>query len=238
MFATLQVPERDSPIIAATGEPAAIGAHLECMHRALMGFSHLYALPAVNIPPAQHSVTASTDERLPTWPQGHCKGHPRRLRQGSHPLPAVRLPHEQFPALSLPLAATSRGQPPPIGAPGHAPDSPRVSRQPLLLHAIRGVPHIYDAIIASTDQPRAVWTPGHATYPGRQLMPDPPVGTRRHLPHVHPLQIGSASQLLPVRTPGHCEEDGVGVVGVLVPLYAGTRGRIPQPDGIIPPATG
>src|SRR4051794_4783438 len=190
MFAPLEVPERDSPIIAATGEPAAIGAHLECMHRALMGFSHLYALPAVNIPPAQHSVTASTDELLPTW------------------------------------------------APGHAPDSPRVSRQPLLLHAIRGVPHIYDAIIASTDQPRAVWTPGHATYPGRQLMPDPPVGTRRHLPHVHALQIGSASQLLPVRTPGHCEEDGVGVVGVLVPLYAGTRGRIPQPDGIIPPTTG
>src|SRR6266571_3452709 len=161
MFAPLEVPERDSPIIAATGEPAAIGAHLECMHRALMGFSHLYALPAVNIPPAQHSVTASTAELLPTWTPGH-----------------------------------SRGQPPPV------------------------------------------WTPGHATYPGRQLMPDPPVGTRRHLPHVHALQIGSASQLLPVRTPGHCEEDGVGVVGVLVPLYAGTRGRIPQPDGIIPPATG
>src|SRR5437879_5192914 len=77
MFATLQVPERDSPIIAATGEPAAIGAHLECMHRALMGFSHLYALPAVNIPPAQHSVTASTDELLPTWTPGHCNGHPR-----------------------------------------------------------------------------------------------------------------------------------------------------------------
>src|SRR5438094_288015 len=166
------------------------------MHRALMGFSHLYALPAVNIPPVQHSVTASTDELLPTWTPGHCKGHPSMLRQGSHPLLAGRLPHEQFPALSLPLAATSRGQPPPIGAPGHAPDSPRVSRQPLLLHAIRGVPHIYDAIIASTDHPRAV------------------------------------------RTPGHCEEDGVGVVGVLVPLYAGTRGRIPQPDGIIPPATG
>src|SRR2546421_320627 len=152
MFAPLEVPERNSPIIAATGEPAAIGAHLECMHRALMGFSHLYALPAVNIPPAQHSVTASTDELLPT--------------------------------------------------------------------------------------PAAVWTPGHATYPGRQLIPAPPVGPRRHLPHVHALQIGSASQLLPVRTPGHCEEDGVGVVGVLVPLYAGTRGRIPQPDGIIPPATG
>src|SRR5437764_459339 len=106
MFAPLEVPERDSPIIAATGEPAAIGAHLECMHRALMGFSHLYALPAVNIPPAQHSVTTSTDELLPTW------------------------------------------------------------------------------------------------------------------------------------TPGHCKEDGVGVVRVLVPLYTGTRGRIPQPDGIIPPATG
>src|SRR2546423_15684397 len=133
------------------------------------------------------------------------------LRQGSHPLPAVRLPHEQFPALS---AATSRGQPPPIGAPGHAPDSPRVSRQPLLLHAIRGVPHIYDAIIASTDQPRAVWTPGHATYPGRQLMPDPPVGTSRHLPQLHPPPTGSASQLLPVRAPLPCEEDGVGAVGV------------------------
>src|SRR2546429_665744 len=144
MFATLQVPERDSPIIAATGEPAAIGAHLECMHRALMGFSHLYALPAVL-----------------------CWSH------FAHPA-----------------------------------------------------------------RPRPFWPPGPGRYPGPQQRPTPPGGTRRHLPHVHALQIGSASQLLPVRTPGHCEEDGVGVVGVLVPLYAGTRGRIPQPDGIIPPATG
>src|SRR5437588_10810511 len=229
MFAPLEVPERDSPIIAATGEPAAIGAHLECMHRALMGFSHLYALPAVNIPPAQHSVTASTDELLPTWTPGHCKGHPRMLRQGSHPLPAVRLPHEQFPALSLPLAATSRGQPPPIGAPGHAPDSPRVSRQPLLLHAIRGVPHIYDAIIASTDQPRAVWTPGHATYPGRQLMPDPPVGTARHFQNGTPLRIGSATKFWPVRIQGNCEEAVFVVVGCLWPPTHVTEVRVPQP---------
>src|SRR6266513_2349129 len=167
MFATLEVPERDSPIIAATGEPAAIGAHLECMHRALMGFSHLYALPAVNIPPAQHSVTASTDELLPTWTPGHCKGHPRMLRQGSHPLPAVRLPHEQFPALSLPLAATSRGQPPPIGAPGHAPDSPRVSRERLTQASGGDVPQLDRAIPAPAGKQAAIRSKGQSHHPVR-----------------------------------------------------------------------
>ena len=40
VVAALQIPEHDSSIIAATGQLAAIGTHLESMHRALMGFSH------------------------------------------------------------------------------------------------------------------------------------------------------------------------------------------------------
>src|SRR2546421_164823 len=37
MLATLEVPEVDGPVIAATGEPAAIGTDLERPHRSLMG---------------------------------------------------------------------------------------------------------------------------------------------------------------------------------------------------------
>src|SRR5215469_13915427 len=126
LLATLEVPEPDDPVIAATGESAAIGVHLERMHRPLMRLSYPHAVPAVNLPPAQSAVTASTDKPFPTRDPGHRKGHSGMPRQGLHPLPAVRLPHEEFPTLS---ATTSRGQSPPIGAPGHVHDDPAVSRQ-------------------------------------------------------------------------------------------------------------
>src|SRR2546429_9405493 len=133
MLATMQVPEHDGPVIPATGQHAPIGAHLERLHRPLMGLLHSYALPALNLPPAQHAVTTSTDQHLSTRAPGHRRGQPRMPRKGVHALPAVGIPHEELPTLS---AATTRGQPHPIGAPGHTNDGPMVSRQPLL-HAIR-----------------------------------------------------------------------------------------------------
>src|SRR3989442_11242377 len=39
MLATLEVPEPDRPVIAATGQPAPIGTHLECLHPPVMRFS-------------------------------------------------------------------------------------------------------------------------------------------------------------------------------------------------------
>ncbi len=40
MLAIVQVPEHDGPVIPATGQPAAIGAHLERLQRSLMRLSH------------------------------------------------------------------------------------------------------------------------------------------------------------------------------------------------------
>src|SRR5258706_4004361 len=66
MLATREVPEPDRSVIAATGQQAFIGTELEGLYRPLMGFSHPYALPAVNIPPAQSAITASTEQACPT----------------------------------------------------------------------------------------------------------------------------------------------------------------------------
>src|SRR6266496_1876614 len=60
MLTALQVPERDSPVVPATGQRAAIGTHLERLHHPLMRFLHPHALPALHIPPAQPAITAST----------------------------------------------------------------------------------------------------------------------------------------------------------------------------------
>src|SRR6266581_1279357 len=117
MLATLEFPDVDGPVIAATGQHTSIGTDLESLHDPLMCLSHQHTLSALDLPPTQPPVTASTDQHLPTQTPSHRKGHSWMLRQGLHPLPAVRLPHEDFPAFS----------------------------------ATRGVPHIDDAIIASTD---------------------------------------------------------------------------------------
>src|SRR2546421_12209355 len=67
MLTTVQIPEHNGSIIPAARQSAAIRTHLERLHRPLMrllipvpqtGFPH--ALPAVNLPPAQPAVTAST----------------------------------------------------------------------------------------------------------------------------------------------------------------------------------
>src|SRR5256885_13448278 len=154
MFATLKAPEPDRSVLPAAGEPAAVGTHFERPHRSLMGFLHQHALAARQLPPAQLAVTASTDQHLPTWDPAQRRDHPRMLHKGMHRLSAVRIPHEQIPAISLPLAAATRGKPGAIGAPGHARDASMMPRQPLEQPAIRGVPHIHMAIITPTDQPR------------------------------------------------------------------------------------
>src|SRR2546428_612224 len=51
MLATVQVPERDDPVLPTTGQSAAIGTHLERLHRPLMRSSHPHALPARHLPP-------------------------------------------------------------------------------------------------------------------------------------------------------------------------------------------
>src|SRR6266849_8829721 len=169
MLAIVQVTEHNDSVITATGQSAPIGAHLERVPRSLMCLSHAHTLSTLDLPPAQPAVTTSTDQNLSTRTPGQCRGHPGMLRQGLHMLHAARLPHEELAALS----ATTGGQPPPIGAPGHAPDSSIVSRQPQQLRTIGGVPHKYIAIIAPADQPRPIGAPGHTTDVGRLRPPNP-----------------------------------------------------------------
>src|SRR5258708_9796619 len=119
VFAAVHIPEPDGPIIAATGEPVAIGTDLEGLHLPLMGFSHPQARSALHLPPAQPTVTASTEQPIPERMPGDCIEHTRQPLQGGQALPTVGIPHEELPALS---ATTTGGQPPAVGTPDHAPD--------------------------------------------------------------------------------------------------------------------
>src|SRR5260370_217037 len=102
--------------------------------------------------------------------------HPRQPLQGGQALPTVGVPHEELPALSLPLATTTGGQPPPVGTPDHAPDGPVMSREPQELRALGDLPHRDVAIFPTADQARAIRAPGHAQDPGRVRLSDPLVG--------------------------------------------------------------
>src|SRR6266487_1184616 len=160
-LATPQVPEPDGSVIPATGQPGAIGAHLERLHRPLMRLSHPHALFILHLPPAQPTITASTDKPLPTRTPDHRKGRAGMLRQGTDPLPAVRLPHKDLSVVTLPLVARARGHLPAIGTPRHAPDHPAMPHQTELHHAARGIPQADAAIIAATGEPFAIRTPRH-----------------------------------------------------------------------------
>src|SRR6266849_10465816 len=211
MLATLKAPEPDRSVLPAAGEPAAVGTHFERPHRSLMGLLHQHALAARHLPPAQPAVTASTDQQLPTWDPGQRRDHPRMPHKGMHRLSAVYIPHEQLPAVSLPLTAATRGQPGAIGAPGNARNASMMPRQPLELCPIRCVPHIHVAIITPADQPCPIGAEGHATDPGRELIAGPALGARCrcHIPYLHTLQKGSVGQPLPVWTPGYPGENSV-----------------------------
>src|SRR5258708_28971704 len=109
MLATLQVPDVDGPIIAATGQPAPIGTHLERLHGPLMPLLYPHALPTLDLPPAQPAVTVSTDQPLPTGRPGYRRDHSRMPPQapitcppGTRAPPTMAIPHEHPPAPSLP----------------------------------------------------------------------------------------------------------------------------------------
>src|SRR6266700_1062562 len=207
LLATVQIPEHNGSIIPAARQSAAIRTHLERLDSPLMRFSHPHALPALHLPPAHHSVTASTEHQLSTGSPAQRRNHPGMARQGAIAcppgrvaLPAVGIPHEELPTVP---AAASRAQPGAIEAPGHARDSALMSRQPLVQGATPGVPHIHVAIIAPADQARAIPAPGHATDPGHLRTTHPPWVMLGHAPHQHALQKGSAGQKLSIGTPGH-----------------------------------
>jgi hypothetical protein len=74
---------------------------------------------------------------------------PQRLQR----LAALEVPEPDDPV----IAAT--GESASIGAPGHVHDSSKVSRQSSQQRAVGGVPHIHEAIIASTHYLRSIRAP-------------------------------------------------------------------------------
>src|SRR5437879_10108251 len=77
ILAPLEVPEHNGSVIPATGEPAPLGTHLERLHHPPMGLLHPHTLSAVDLPPAQPAITASTDQHLPARTPSYRRDHPR-----------------------------------------------------------------------------------------------------------------------------------------------------------------
>ena len=63
----MQVPELDHSVVPASGEPSPIGTDLECMYRSPMRLLRPDAYSTFDLPPADSSITASTEEYLSTW---------------------------------------------------------------------------------------------------------------------------------------------------------------------------
>src|SRR6266699_5495186 len=236
MFATVQIPEGNGPVVPATGQPAPIGTHLEPLHRSLMRSPYPYALFALDIPPVKPPIAAPADQHRAGRTPGHGIDHSRMSRDAMHPFPALHIPHEQFPDVFLPLAPTARGQLRPIGAPGHVVHSALMSRQSQKPRAVQGVPHIHDTIIAATGQPRPVPTPRHPAGQVCLLTDDPLTGACGHLPHLYLPPKAPTGQPLSVWAPRHAIEVGVRVVGVPHALPTGSGDHVPHLDEIIPPA--
>src|SRR2546426_490032 len=147
MLAALEIPHLDGIVIAATGQPPAIGTHPERLDCSLMPLPKLQALPVLHVPPA------------------------------------------------------------------HAP------------------------IAAATEQQRSGRTPGTTTDPVWLPRANPPGGAGGPPPHVPPLLIARSGKWGAIGTPRHTIEEGVVVVRVLQDLPSLSGSRVPQPDGIVQPAT-
>src|SRR5256885_4623888 len=174
--------------------------------------ARLHALPALDIPPAEHAVTAPTDQ--------HRAG--RTPHQRIHDLAQLTQSVEGFctvgsaagiPDEELSTASTSAttGQARPIRAPGHAHDHATMPLQAGLLRAGGGLPQDDAAIIAATCQARSVWTPRHPTDRGWLPTANPPAGARAHFPHLHLLLIAPSGQKPAIWAPLYAEEGGIEV---------------------------
>src|SRR5260221_82627 len=107
------------------------------------------------------------------------------------------------------------------------------------------IPHLNGIVVPATGQSPAIGT--YSERLDRTLMPLP---KRQALPalrvppaqvpiaaapdqHPYPLLIARTGQKLPIRTPRYTIEEGVDVVRVPQNLPSFSRGRVPQPGGIV-----
>src|SRR5260370_34795924 len=166
VFAALHIPDLDGPVIAATDQHAAIGTHLQSLHRALMGLMHPHALSLAQVPPADKAIAATTDEPRASRAPGQRIDHLARLVPAGEARRRLRIPDEEFP---IAPASTATAQPRPIGAPCNAHNGPLMSCQPLEQPATLDVPHLEVTISGPTDQPCPIGAPCQPTHPGGSL---------------------------------------------------------------------
>src|SRR5713101_8972451 len=96
MFAALEIPDVDGPVVPATGEPAPIGTHLQRLHRSLMRPAHLYTLPMLHIPPAQHAITVTTDQHRSGLTPCERVHDLAQFTQGEQALSIMGIPDEEL----------------------------------------------------------------------------------------------------------------------------------------------
>src|SRR5260370_35829835 len=97
VFAALHIPDLDGPVIAATDQHAAIGTHLQSLHRALMGLMHPHALSLAQVPPAEKAIAATTDEPHASRAPGQRIDHLARPVPAGGGAPRLRSPAEESP---------------------------------------------------------------------------------------------------------------------------------------------
>src|SRR5437660_11671733 len=117
MLATLEIPDVDGPVIAATGQRAPIRTHSERLDRPLMPLPKRQALPALHVPPAHVPITAATEQHRCGRTPGQRVHDRARLAPGLQALPALRIPDDELPTASAPATT---GEPCPIWTPGYA----------------------------------------------------------------------------------------------------------------------
>src|SRR5216684_1913496 len=195
--------------------------------------ARLHALPTLEIPPAEHTVTAPADQHRAGRTPSQRIHDLAQLTQGVEEFSTARTPDEE---LSTASTSATTGQARPIRAPGHAHNHTTMPLQAGLLRSVGGLPQDDAAIVAATGQSPPVWAPRHTTDRGWLPTAHPPVGAGAHFPHLHLLLIAPTGQKPAIWTPRYAEEGGVEVVGVAQGLHTSFCGRVPHLDGIVQPA--
>src|SRR2546421_3320417 len=135
--------------------------------------ARLHAPPALDIPPAEHTVAATTDQHRAGRTPGERIHDLAQFAQRVQEFSAAGTPDEE---LSTASTSATTGQARPIRAPGQAHDHATMPLQAGLLRAGGGLPQDDAAIVAATCQARSVWTPRHPMDRGWLPTANPPAG--------------------------------------------------------------
>src|SRR5258708_20063114 len=142
MLGALQLPDVDAAISTGPGPRTAIGTHLERLDCPLVRPARVHALSALDVPPAEHAVAATTDQhragRTPGERIHDLAQFAQRVQEFSTVGSAAGTPDEE---LSTASTSATTGQARPIRAPGHAHDHATMPLQPAKLRSLGALPH-------------------------------------------------------------------------------------------------